>query len=217
MRHSLHLFVFLMLVGAVLARDTDYSKRGGEFTILKGIRLNVGHLAFKEKRKIEVVGKSLEAPVFTFTATVTIQTRESVVSQGSVWEDLPLEYELIVAPDTKNEVHDLLIEDIYRHWTSPETKNSWIFDRSVYWKGQSYLIFDGSIPKLVWFDHRVIQLKFIKFLDKRKSGFGAEQSFWERKIRFYDGKTRLKLEFLVNGLQNEFVKLHDQGFFVAPR
>ncbi|MBV9215764.1 MAG: hypothetical protein JO053_06265 [Acidobacteria bacterium] len=202
-----------LLSAAAFASDTDYSSRGGEFAILKGIRLNVGHLAFKEKRHVEAAGKPLEASVFGCRAVVTIQTRESVVSQGSEWEDLGIEYELIVSPDRKNEIHDLLIDDIYRYWTHPEDQVPWGYERGVYWKDQSYLIYDRiAVPRLVWFDGRVVQLKFIRFLDDKKSGYGAEQGFWEKKIRFYDGKTRLKIEYL-NGIGDQFMKMYGQGFF----
>ncbi len=217
---TFRILLLLLMMNVILtitcfAGHRDYSKRGAEYSVLNGIRLKVNKISFFEKRLVSVEGFDLSASVFKVRSNVTIQTRESVVSEGSAWEDLDVEYELIVGNDNSNHLHDKLIEDIHRFWLTHPLDNSVTGDKNVTLNDGTYLIFTGRWPPpdAVWFDGRFVIVKFSRFLDKNKGGFGAEQSFWEGKIRFYDGKKRVKLEFLVNGRQAEFLRLYDSGRF----
>jgi hypothetical protein len=148
-------------------------------------------------------------------AKVTIQTTESVVSEGSVFEELDVEYELTAGNDINDKLHDKLIADIYRFWSENPLDNSVVGEKSVTLEGGSYVIFSGTpdYPKLVWFDGRFFQLEFKQFLKTKKSGFGALGGFWRKKIRFYEGNGRVKLEMLINGRQSEFLRLYKEGRF----
>lgn len=204
----------LFLSQCLFAGHRDYSKRGGEFEILEGIRLEANKLSFLEKRNVDVEGMSLEASVFQLDTRVTIQTEESPVDVGSVWEKLEVRYELVVGVDLKNAVHDKLIDDIYQFWLANPRDNSVISDKNVSLNNEAYLIFSGRyVPKLVWFNGKFVTVKFLEFRNPRKSGLGAEQSFWEEKIRFYHNNRRSRLEFLVNGLQDEFLRWYEAGKF----
>lgn len=124
------------------------------------------------------------------------------------------EYELIVGDDKRDDLHNKLINDIYHFWLENPRDNSITFEKNVTLRWPSYLIFSGSSsPNVVWFDGRFVQLKFLRFIDQKKMGFGAEQDFWDKKIRFYAGSMRVKLEYLVNGLQDEFLRWHSAGKF----
>ena len=164
---------------------------------------------------MDVEGLRLGASVFSLNTTVTIQTVESVVSQGSVWEDLDAEYELIVGDDVENKLHNKLINDIYQFWLTNPRDNSVVGEKNVTLRKGSYLIFSGHpYPDLVWFGNRFVKIEFKRFTNPKKSGLGAEQSFWESTIRFYDtNNKRVKLEYLVNGLQEEFLRWYKAGEF----
>lgn len=199
------------------AGHKDYSSLGGEFVILKNIRLDVSKISFSEKRSVMVEGLPFDASVFSVKANVTIQTKESYVGNYSTFEDLDTEYELVVGFDVNNKLHDKLIDDIYQFWIVNPLDNSVVGDKNVTFRDSSQLIFSGKgYPNLVWFDGRFVKIQFKKFLNTKKSGLGAEQSLWDDKIRFYDGKKRVKLEYLENGLQAEFLRWYKAGKFKLP-
>lgn len=193
----------------------DYSKRGGEYTILKNIRLKAGKVNFLEKRQVEILGKSYEASVFLVRSTVTVQTVESPV--GGIFEDLTTEFELIVGEDKQDEIHDKLIEQVHARLVEM-SDDDFIFDQprmGVTYKNGSYLIFTGSfyLPDLVWSEGKFTQVKFIRYLNKTKGGLGSEQDFWENKIRFYPNGIKLLIKPMLRESKGEFLRLYEEGKF----
>jgi hypothetical protein len=196
-----------------LAGFKDYSKKGGEFQILKNIRLKASKVDFVEKRRVGVFGKNYDVSVFLVRATVTIQTEESYV--GGVFEKLTSEFELMVGEDKENEIHDKLINQIYALLIE-NPKEDFVFqDIDLTYKNGSYLIFSGKIymPELVWSEGKFVQVKFKRFLDKTKNGFGSTQSFWADKIRFYPNGEKLRLRLSMREFKSEFLRLYKEGKF----
>lgn len=210
----LTLSIFTLSVASTFASAKDYSKRGGEYLILKDIRLAVSKVNYLEKRSVEVEGHNYEASVFHIRCRVKIQTIESYDPSSNVFEDLVAEYELIVGYDGENRIHDKLLHDIHEFWTTHPRDNSVTSEQGLTYKNGSYLMYDRlTVPGLVWFDGKFLRLEFKHFLDKKKSGFGAEQNFWADKIRLYHNGKRIPFYAMVNGLQEEFIRLYDQGKF----
>lgn len=212
------LLVLLLLVftaGTALAAHKDYSKRGGEYLILKDTRLAASKVDFVEKRSVVIEGREYQASVFRVRCRVTIQTQESYISSGSVWEDLVTEYELVVGNDTENLIHNKLISDIYEFLSTNIDKPFYPnFDATLSYRNGSYVIYDRlHIPRVVWFDGRFLQLKFLHFAEKKKSGFGAEPGFWEDKVRFMANGEKIPRTAMVNGLQHDFLRMYKQGNF----
>ena len=203
--------------GTSFAGFKDYSKRGGEYQILKNIRLEAAKVNFIEKRRVEVFGKAYDASVFLVRATVTIQTVEGYV--GGVFEELTTEYELSVGEDKENEIHDKLINQIYEIFTKNPKQNFFFVDLGLIYENDAYVIFDGKnySPNVVWSEGKFVRAEFKRFLDKTKNGFGALHSFWEDKIRFYPNGKKLRLRFMGEEFGNEFLRLYKEGRFQRPK
>jgi hypothetical protein len=218
MRFLILFSILLTFSQVTLGGFTDYSKKGGEYEILKDIRLNVDKVNFVEKRKVKVLDEDLDSSVFEVKAYTTIQTVESYSGIGSVFEDLETEYELIISKDSEYKVHDKLIEKIHKILMD-DPKDNFVFSKiNLTYRNGKYLIVEGeyAVPNFIWFDGRIVQIKFKRFSDKKKNGLGAEQGFWEKKIRFYVNDRKFPIEFMMNKFQNEFLQLYKDGKFKRP-
>lgn len=198
----------------IFGSDKDYSSRGPEYSILRGIHLDVSKIKFLEERNVALYGATPKASVFTITSNVVIQTVESVVSTGSVWEDLDVDYELIVGNDVDSHLHKYLIDDLHNCLRQDEKRSQWECETHLVAGKTSNLLVHAqrySFPEVIWFNGRFVQLNFLAFRDKKKSGFGAEQSFWEEKIKFYDEKKRIKFDGEKYVDRSEFLRLYKSG------
>jgi hypothetical protein len=198
------------------ARHKDYSKRGGEYSILENLRLNARRVEYVGAERVSLFGKEYSASKFEISSTITVQTSDIGTFSGT-FEDVVANYEILVGRDESNEVHDAFLKEIYNFWSTNPTNGTVTSQYNLTLKKNGeYLMFMAPSSHdvnqqfyLVWIDGKFIKASFKSF--QNRSGWGALQELWEKVLRFYVGKTRIEPEFMVNSFPEEFLRMYRAG------
>jgi hypothetical protein len=208
-------FVFsLLCISTVIAGHKDYSKRGGEYSILENLRIAAKRVEYTGKQNVSLFGKDYPASEFEISANITVQTSDNGTFSGT-FEDVVANYEVLVGVDSSNEVHDAFLKTIYDFWSTHEINGITTSEYNLTLKKTGeYLMFapPSGLEKqfyLVWINGKFIKASFKSFKDR--DGWGALQMLWEKVLRFNVGKTKIEPEFMVNSFPEEFLKLYREG------
>ena len=218
MKNKLHILLILIVLSlaftsSVVAGHKDYSKRGGEYSILENLRLKAKNVEFVGKESITLFGKEYPASKFEVSANITVQTSCNTFS--GTFEEVVANYEILVGRDSSNEVHDAFLKTIYDFWSTNPTNGTVTSDYQLTLKKSGeYLMFapPSGYEKqyyVVWIDGKFMKLSFKSFQDKE--GWGAVSSLWDEVVRFNVGKTKIEPEFMVNSFPEEFLKFYREG------
>ena len=219
MRNKLHILLILIVLSfafasPVVAGHKDYSKRGGEYSILENLRLKAKKVEYVGKESVTLFGKEYPASKFEVSANITVQTSDNGTFSGT-FEDVVANYEILVGQDSSNEVHDAFLKTIYDFWSTNPTNGTVTSEYQLTLKKNGeYLMFaPPSVYEkqyyIVWIDGKFMKLSFKSF--PNRSGWGALQELWGKVSRFYVGKTKIEPEFMVNSFPEEFLKLYREG------
>jgi hypothetical protein len=133
---------------------------------------------------------------------------------NNVIKDLEMHYELIVAEDRQSRVHNKLIDVLREICRLPPQYRD--FSRvGLSEVGRNYLVFSGpiSMPNYVWFDGRVVIVRFLRIGERRKDRLFNTETFWKDKIRFYPKGEKLPLSNLSKLFAADFMKRLEAGEF----
>ena len=213
-------FAFLLLiicssVPATADDFRDFSNSGPEHKILRGIRLDALNVDFVEKRRIDVYGKKVDASFFFVRTSQTVPFLSGTNPYNNVMKDIYGFYDLVVADDSRLEVHDALISWIYSSLRMSATWNDFGFSRGP----TSYLVFSGNAkaPQEVWFEGKMVRARLRRFTEKRSDIKPDVESFWKEKIRFELDGRRVKIENPKKATRDEFLRAYQEGTFARPR
>jgi hypothetical protein len=201
-----------------LAQVKEYSDRGTDFLPLKDIRLGASSLEYVGMQQISVEGQILNAAKYNIVTKDPVPFEGRVTSYNNVIKDLDMHYELIVAQDVRGLVHDALIDVLRETCSLPTAKRDFSEVGLVGERGK-YLIYSGpvSTPRYVWFDGRVVIVRFLRFGEKRTDRAATTETFWKEKIRFYPAGEKLQLEKPPKSFPQDFLNRYAAGEFVRSR
>jgi hypothetical protein len=210
-------WTFLFACSA-FAQVKEYSDRGPDFLPLKDIRLGVATIAYAGRQPVSVEGQILNAAKYNIVTQDSVQFIEGVTRDSIVLKDLDMYYELLVAEDLQNNVHDNLIDVLKEISAQPAARRDFSGVGLVGERGR-YLIYSGpaSMPKYVWFDGRIVIVRFVRFGERRRDRAATTETFWKEKIRFYPAGQKLVLAKLPKSFAEDFLRRLAAGEFVRPR
>ena len=193
----------------------DFSNLGPEHKILRGIRLDALNVDFVEKRRIDVYGKKVDASFFFVRTSLTVPFLSGTNPYNNVMKDIYGFYDLVVADDSKLEVHDALIS-----WINSSLRMSATWNDFGFVSGStSYLVFSGKAkgPEEVWFEGKLIRARLRRFTEKRSDIRADVESFWKEKIRFDLNGRRVKVENPTKSTREEFLRAYQEGKFTHSK
>jgi hypothetical protein len=210
------LWMFLLSSNA-LAQVREYSDRGSDFAPLKDIRLGVSSIEYLGKQQISVEGQTLTAAKYSIISKDPVPFQAGV-DYNNVVKDLDIHYELLIANDVQNIIHDTLIDILKEICGQPADQRDFSQIGLVGEQGR-YLIFSGpvSMPNYVWLDGRVVVVRFVRFGEKRRDRSPTTETFWKEKIRFYPGGQKLVLEKPHKSFARDFLQRYATGEFTRPK
>jgi|SRR5688572_24950141 len=219
-RQSSFAFFWLFLAtlsGGASAQFKDYSGKGVEYSILKGIGLDVLRIESTGVKQISVEGLVLDVSTFKIVTTEPVTFEEGPTQNSNVIKDLDLHYEMLVGNDRQNLIHNKLIGLLKEISNLPPADRDF---SGVGLNGEkgSYLIYSGppSMPNYVWFDGRVVVVKFVGITERRRDRAFTTETFWKRKIRLFTAGKRLRPSDVSKSFAAEFLKRHAAGEFDRP-
>ncbi|HUR99605.1 MAG TPA: hypothetical protein VMZ26_16185 [Pyrinomonadaceae bacterium] len=218
MRSTSIIIILIFLSGLnAIAQVKEYSDRGPDFAPLKDIRLGVSAISYVGRQQVSVEGHILSAAKYNIISKDPVPFQAGV-DYNNVVKDLDMHYELMIADDARNFIHDTLIDILKDTCSGPANQIDFSQVGLVGDRGR-YLIFSGpvSMPKYVWFDGRVVIARFVRFGDKRRDRSPTTETFWKEKIRFYPGGRKLVLEKPGKSFAGDFLSRYAAGEFVRPR
>lgn len=216
-RYPLALIIALFLSSICLAEHKDYSDRGGEYELLKGIRLQAVSVEFKDKCTRHFFGDRLECSVFLVRTREVVPFLDHANPYNNVMKDLDFYYEVAVGVDVGSILHNQLIRDINGE-IKVLAKKEKITGVGMSGPVDSYLLFKGKakMPDVVWFDGRFVDVIFKRMSERRKDRTSTTESFWKSKIRFYHGDQRIPIEPMERDAIRKFQTDHKHGKFKKP-
>jgi len=159
--------------------------------------------------------KEYPASKFNVSASVFVQTI-CCDRPDDAWGNVIADFEILIGRDISNEVHDAFLSKIYDFWSINPTDGRYVSQYNLTLKNNDYLMFMAPSTHdvneqyhIVWIDGKYMKIIFKSFRDK--DGAGVIDSFWQKNIKFYAGKTRIEPELMVNSFPNEFLKLYKSG------
>lgn len=199
------------------AQTKDYSTKGPEFALLHDIRLAAVRVDSAGTHEISVEGHTLEAASFKIVTKEPAPLLDGYNPYNNVVKDIDLQYELLVAEDKKNVVHDKLIRIIKEICELPVGERNFSLVGLVGERGK-YLIYSGpaGTPNYVWFDGRVVFVRFLSMRDKRRDHALTTETFWKEKIRFFANGQKVVLEGVPKSFAADFKNRLANGDFRRP-
>jgi hypothetical protein len=209
--------LLLFLCANGIAQTKDYSEKGPEFAPLKDIRLTASRVDSIGPHQISVEGFVLDASSYKVATKEPAPFIEGGRGYNNVIKDIDMQYELLVAEDTGNRVHAKLIAVLTEISRLPDAERDFTRVGLVGERGR-YLIFSGPVtmPNYVWFDGRVIVVRWVGMKDKRRDRSPTTETFWKEKIRFFSGGKKVPLEGLSKAFAADFMKRLAAGEFNRP-
>ncbi len=210
-------WMFLLAFNTI-AQVRDYSDRGPDFRLLKDIRLSVSKLAYSGTQQVSVEGRILTAEKYKIVTKDMVPFEDGVTPYNNVIKDMDMHYELLIAEDVQNLVHNNLIAVLNEICILPEARRDFSQVGLVGELGR-YLMFSGpvSIPNYVWFDGRIVIVRFVRLGEKRRDRPPTTESFWKEKIRFYPAGQKLLLAKPPKSFAQDFLRRQSAGEFVRPK
>ena len=201
-----------------IAQVKEYSDRGPDFAPLKGIQLGVSTIEYVGTQQILVEYNILEAKKYRIVTKDVVPFEQGVNPYNNVLKDLDMHYELLVAGDKGNIIHDTLIDVLKEICGLPAAQRDFSEVGLVGEKGR-YLIFSGrvSMPNYVWFDGRVVVVRFVRFGERRTDRAATTETFWKEKIRFYASGQKLLLIKPARSFAQDFLNRYAAREFIRPR
>jgi hypothetical protein len=135
-----------------------------------------------------------------------------------VMKDVEIHYELMVGEDRGARIYNHLIDVLAEICRLPASERD--FARvGLNGTGGNYLIYSGaaSMPNYVWYDGRVVVVRFIRISDRRKDIPFNSETFWKQKIRFYPNGEKLSLSGMQKSFAADFLKRLEAGEFKRPK
>jgi hypothetical protein len=214
-------FLILSLFAAsatTAAQIKDYSQKGPEYSVLRDIRLDVVSIVPKGVQDILVEGREMNATVFSLVTKEAVPFLEGNSPYNNVMKDLEVHYEVMVAADRDNYVHNRLIEVLADVSKRPIKERDFSNVGLSGGRGK-YLLFSGpsSMPNYVWFDGRVIIVRFIGIKERRRDRVFNTQTFWQNKIRFYAGDEKVPITSIPKSFGEGFLNRLRSGEFQRPK
>ena len=207
--------LFITLATTAFAGFKDFSKQGDEYRILENLRIDAKSVEFAGTSRFSILGKEYPASKFNVSASVFVQT-VCCDRPDDAWGNVIANFEILVGRDDSNEIHDAFLKNIYDFWSTNPTDGRYVSQYNLTLKNDNYLMFmapsthdSNEQYHIVWIDGKYMKIIFKSFRDK--DGAGVIDSFWQKNIKFYVGKNRIKPAFMVNSFPDEFLKLYKAG------
>ncbi|MEO8041012.1 MAG: hypothetical protein ABI646_00255 [Acidobacteriota bacterium] len=210
-------WIFL-LTFSTIAQVREYSDRGADFLPLKDIRLGVSTIEYVSTRPISVEGQILNAAKYNIVTKDPVPFQDGVAPYNNVVKDLDMHYELLVAPDGRNIIHDTLIDVLKEICHQPMAQRDFS-NVGLVGDGNRYLIYSGTVatPNYVWFDGRVVIVQFVRFGERRRDRPATTETLWKEKIRFYPAGQKLVLAKPPKSFAQDFLNRLAAGEFARPK
>jgi hypothetical protein len=219
------LFVVILTSGIAIpcrAGYKDWSRRGPEFRILEPLLLNARDVKYVGPLSLDLYAVRVEALRFEVISNIEVQIDESPVSTGSTWGRATAKYELIVGNDVAFKIHDKMLEEIRRYWSSKDLDylrnyRTLPAEKSLFYKDDAYVLYESCINSsteqydTLWLDGKVVRGRFMGFI--KGAGFGGQQNFMQEVLRYRVKGRIIKSDYKSDFPPKKFLDLYERGAF----
>lgn len=245
---TLFLFFALLAVPVCAARGQvatvkgpDFSKQGGPFTALEGLRFhNIQRIEYVGKDRAAAYGVNVDAEKFIVEAWVNVPRYDLYITQDppdstNQVESNPAEIEVRVGRDADDRIHDEMLSGVHQFWSV--TEPGWLGKRQPVQTSEHLNLKDGQYllyriinqpvhhlapfaRRFVWADGKVVWFRFKRFTNGNRSTptvpfnpDAAIDDFVFSHFSILSGGVKLHVRPMQGSFRKEFLREYAKGTF----